>query len=65
MPPPPTRRAVPAAILTAGVLAAVAILVGYARDSIPPPLQPVPQLGLVARTPDGPATPQPWTPDGR
>lgn len=62
--PPRTNHRAPAIILTAGVLAAAAILIGAVRDSTPPPLYP-PQpgdLSRVARTHDDPANPGPTVP---
>lgn len=59
---PHPRRAVPAAILTAGVLTATAILLNAAADAVPPTATSSrPAIG----TPDDPTNPLPWTPDGR
>lgn len=59
--------------MIAGVAAAAAILISAARDSVLPSPQPTTtsapttpaEYGVVARTPDDPANPPPWTPDGR
>lgn len=63
------RRAVPAVILTAGMLVATAILLNAAHDAAPPTpyadTTAVTTFGVVARTPDDPANPKPWQPDGR
>lgn len=55
--PPPSRRYTPAAvILTAGILAATAILAGAVHDATPSPARPLSgDLGPIPVAPDEPA----------
>lgn len=61
--PPRTNRPVPAIILTAGVIAATAILLNAAHDTAPPAQPSIDTgFGVVARTPDDAANPNPTAP---
>lgn len=63
MPHPPSQRAIPAAILATGVLAATAILLNAAIDSAPPTRPSTStDFSVVARTPDDPANSNSTTP---
>lgn len=64
MPPPHSHRAVPAAILATGMVAAAAILLTAADTATPPTTATIPNLGGIAGTPDDPANRQAWTPNG-